>query len=376
MKNYKLNQIEQKRILGRVNKASGTNDEPAALFWGASCVEVNVKSNEVWALISADYCDQVIWVCVEVNGAQVSRFIAPKEKTWICISRGMNPERENLITIYKDCQPMPGDNNHCLFIHEIGLADNGEFAKIAPRKLSMEFIGDSITSGEGLAGKPSEMDWITQWMCASKTYAVQTAKALDADISTISQCGWGICWGWDGNMNSTVPSIYNKNCGFMWGEQQKHFGAQDDYEPVAKNDYVVINLGTNDNEAFNQPAWKDADGIEHPRRLDADKQICAEDGKIISDGVCAFLQKVRSKNPYAKIIWVWGMIKLTAVPVWIADGIERYKKESGDSQVYTLELASMDDVEITDEDKGSRGHPGPKTHKLAAEKLTEFIKSL
>jgi len=36
----------------------------------------------------------------------------------------------------------------------------------------------------------------------------------------------------------------------------------------------------------------------------------------------------------------------------------------------------MSEVEITEEDKGSRGHPGPKTHKLAAEKLTKFIKAL
>lgn len=356
MKTYKLNQIEEKRILGRVKKSSGINDEPVALFWGASCVEVSVKSNEVWALISADYYGQVIWVSVEVNGSQVSRFIAPKEKTWICISRGMNPQTENLITIYKDCQPMPGDNSHCLFIHEIGLADDGEFGKLAPRNLNMEFIGDSITSGEGLAGKPDEMDWITQWMCASKTYAVQTAKALDANANMISQCGWGISWGWDGNIETNMPSIYDKICGFMWGEEQKRYGAQEDYEPAVKNDFVVINLGTNDNEGFNHDPNKD--------------------GKVISDGVYDFLQRVREKNPEAKIIWVWGMISIKTAPAWISEGIKRYKKDFNDNQVYTLELEAMSEVEITEEDKGSRGHPGPKTHKLAAEKLTKFIKAL
>ena len=36
----------------------------------------------------------------------------------------------------------------------------------------------------------------------------------------------------------------------------------------------------------------------------------------------------------------------------------------------------MEDVEHTVYEKGSRGHPGPKTHCLAAEKISDFIKSL
>ena len=69
------------------------------------------------------------------------------------------------------------------------------------------------------------------------------------------------------------------------------------------------------------------------------------------------------------------MIKLQLVPPLIQYGIEEYKYESGDKNVYTCELDPMEDVEKFDEDKGSRGHPGPKTHKLAAEKLYAFIKN-
>lgn len=49
---------------------------------------------------------------------------------------------------------------------------------------------------------------------------------------------------------------------------------------------------------------------------------------------------------------------------------------SGDMNVYALELESMDDIEKNPEDKGSRGHPGPLTHKKAAEKIYDFIKTL
>ena len=44
--------------------------------------------------------------------------------------------------------------------------------------------------------------------------------------------------------------------------------------------------------------------------------------------------------------------------------------------IHILELDSMEDVEKTYEDKGSRGHPGKKVHKLAAEKLEKLIEKL
>ena len=47
-----------------------------------------------------------------------------------------------------------------------------------------------------------------------------------------------------------------------------------------------------------------------------------------------------------------------------------------DKNVFALELDAMEDVEHTVYEKGSRGHPGPKTHCLAAEKISDFIKSL
>lgn len=377
MKTYEINQIENKRVLGRVKENFGNNGNGSlALFWGASALELNVKSNEIGLWISSESAGQVIWVAVEINGTQVTRFIAPKEKTWIQISAGMNIEKETHVVVYKDCQPMPDDSKHCLFIHGVTLADNGSFCKLPERKLNIEFIGDSITSGEGLAGTPDQMDWITQWMCASKTYAMQTVKALDANWSVLSQCGWGICWGWDGNIHSNMPEYYTKVCGFLKGTEQIANGSTDEYIFSIKNDFVVLNLGTNDNGAFFQPAWKDENGKEYVLHVDSDSKAAAEDGQKVSDGVYNFLKVIRAKNPSAKIVWTWGMIKLNTVPEWITDGINRYKKDFNDYEVYTLEFDAMEDVEKTDEDKGSRGHPGPKTHRLAAEKLTDFLKTI
>lgn len=356
MKTYKISQIENKRILGRVAEK---NDDTLALFWGASALELNVKASEVWVKLSGNWTTNEPWVAVEVNGYQTNRFIAPKESAWICIARNLNAEKENLISIIKDTQAMTGDAEHVLFIQEIGLSENGCFCKIPERKLNIEFIGDSITSGEGLAGNPDEMDWISQWMCASKTYARQVAKKLNANMSAVSQCGWGLCWGWDGNESSNMPDHYNNVCSLLNSDYQKNLGTCKAYDFSVKNDYVVLNLGTNDNSG-----------------LSTEGKSVEKDAPRLVEGVVAFLKNIRQKNPDAKILWTWGMIKLDKVPALINEGIEKYKAETNDCQVYSLELEAMEDVEVTAEDKGSRGHPGPKTHKLAAGKITAFLQSL
>ncbi len=376
MKTYKVSDIEKKRVLGRTLPVE--KDKALTLFWAASALEINVKSSEVYLLFSADYDNSEPWVSVYINGAPVSRFMVEKgQPRWVCLARNMNPENENLITVYKDTQPMTGEEKHSLFIHEVGLSDSGEFCELAPRKLKLEFIGDSITSGEGLAGSPNDMDWITQWFVGSSTYAAQTARALNADFSVISQCGWGLCWGWDGNRNSRIPPYYEQVCGVMWGESQEKLGAKKAWDFKGGSDFVIINLGTNDNGAFFQPPWQEAEVKDKYRlNLNADGTVCTQDAKVINDGVRDFLKTVRKHNPDAVIIWCWGMIKLDLVPPLIQSAIEEYMEESGDQRVCTLELDSMEMVEKLAEDKGSRGHPGPKTHRLAAMKLSDFIAKL
>ena len=127
-------------------------------------------------------------------------------------------------------------------------------------------------------------------------------------------------------------------------------------------DYVILNLGTNDNSGFkNHDDGKGSDGAA---------------GQTVITGAKQFLGLIRKYNPEAKIIWTWGMISLDIIPALIQKGIEEYKKESGDKNVYTLELESMEVLEKSDEDKGSRGHPGPLTHKKASERIFDFISSL
>ena len=70
------------------------------------------------------------------------------------------------------------------------------------------------------------------------------------------------------------------------------------------------------------------------------------------------------------------MLSLDIVPALIQTGIKEYIKETSDMNVYPLELEGMDKLEKTEEDKGSRGHPGLITHRKAAERIYDFIKTL
>ena len=372
MKEYKINQIEKKRILGR---NAYKNDNSLALFWGGAALEVNIKAREIWACISTTYDNLEQWLAVEVNGAQISRFMLNKDKTWYCLARNMNPEKENLITIIKDTQPLNEDPTHSLVIHAIGLDEAGEFVPVAPRSCTIEFIGDSITAGEGTVGAPDEMDWISQWMSASKTYAVQTAKMINADWNTMGKSGWGICWAWDGNRDCKIPPHYEQVCSVLKDDNSVSLGSLEkwDFNGGRGSDFVVINLGTNDESGINSGTLRQAQG---PQDSTAVPEALEGMQEEIVSSVKNFLTVIRSHNPSAKILWCWGLLKLHVVPGLIQKGVEEYKAESGDKNVYTLELESLDELEKTPEEKGSRGHPGMKTHQAAARKIVEFIERL
>lgn len=411
MKNYKIDEIPYKRIFGRNVKDADKKSE-LNFFWAASALEIKVRAREVRAVFKADYSGHEIWVSVYVNHSEISRFMIENDgEKNICLIRNLDPALENVITIYKETQPMPGDEKHSLVIKEIILDDEGCFVQeeigdagetnsrvgeinspageinlcadetnspagnsvragetnlcagknfFAAKRI--EFIGDSITSGEGLRGCVSQMEWIPSFFSASKTYASQIARKLNCEFSCVSQSGWGLRWSWDGKKECSIPPFYKEVCSVLNGTNQKKTGTMDSYDFGRGFDYVVLNLGTNDNIALKLKGEDCSDSIEN-RELFVKTAI-------------EFLTEIRKNNPSAKILWCYGMIKLDVVPLLINAAVKKYKEISGDKNAWTLELDSMEDVEFSDDDKGSRNHPGIKTHKLAAEKITKFLQTL
>lgn len=370
---YQIYQIPNKNILGRNVKDAMTSKNPLTLFWSASGIEFCTNASELWVQVSSDYSVNEIYLAVQISGYTIARFMAPKEKTWICVAKNLNPQEKNNISIIKDSQPSAFDPNHIVQIHQIAVTKNAEFFQVPKKDCFIEFIGDSITSGEGLCGRPGAPEWISSYISVSNNYAMQIAKIKNAEISIISQCGWGITRGWDSNIYSNIPSHYQNVCSIFNSPMQKELGSCQEYDFSKKADFVVVNLGTNDNSSFNNPWTDESTGKVYQYQVNDDGTVAESSKKEIYEGIKNFLYQIRKNNPSAKILWVWGMIQLDKIPAILQNAMEDYKKESGDQNVFTLELDAMEDVENHLLDKGSRWHPGPKTHELAAKKISQNL---
>lgn len=360
-----LTQLPQIRILGRTNIKDGA----AVIYWGCSGLEMNYKGNRLELDVEADFDNFEPWLTVELNGAFIIRQPLAKGRYKLQILNTFNKDVVKHIRIFKDCQPMPDDAKHSIIIH--GVSYDGSFEPLDEPKYRFEFLGDSITTGEGAIGAQCDMDYNTTFCCASNTYERITSDAFGAEFCVVSQAGWGIVTGWDNNHECNIPRIYKEVCGASSCKKLIDLGAYDPYDFKSFNtDVVVINLGTNDLVAFDQPAFKDPKtGNTYENRKNEDGSFNKDDLNEFENACEAFLKTVRECNPNAKIVWCYGMLGFG-----LFDNIKKVvekRKADGDKEIYTLEL-----INTTPDLYGACMHPGPQSHKNSAKVLTEFLKTI
>lgn len=359
-----LSRLPQVRALGR-----HAGRDPLTLFWTASGIELDFTGSELWADFFADYEAVEPWVSVELNGAWIARFAVNPGASRVCLFRGMTPGRPKHIRLLKDVQAMHDDPAHLLQITGLEYA-GGAFLPLPAPQYRLEFVGDSITSGEGAIGAVPEEDWAGAFFSAENHYARLTADALGAEYRCLSQSGWGIVTDWENDPRHVMPPYYTQVCGVAQGARNAALGAQRENDFAAwPPDAVIINLGTNDNGAFDSPAWCDpATGAEHKMRLLSHGEFHPADAQRIADGVQHFLALVRGKNPQAILVWCIGMLGSRILPV-LRQGVAQYQAATGDARVFLLQLP-----ETTPDTVGARQHPGAENHRQAAEVLTAFLK--
>lgn len=361
MEYKKINEIPEK-VHGRTIKDAC----PLPIFWSRSGIEVNVRANELWVDIEVSCDYQEPWFVTEINGAFMSRQMILKGRHRICLYRNLNPAELRNVKFYKDSQIVAGEEALNVVIH--GLETDGTFEPVDDKKLKIEFVGDSITSGEGTYGSFKETDWRTMFHSSSRQYASYIERALDVESRVISHGGWGVYTGWDNDIRSNIPSIYEYVCGIAAGEENARLGAKEQNDFKAwQPDAIIVNLGTNDNSAFDQPAF-DVPGVGPCKlRRNEDRSFVTEDIEKIKSAVTDFLKMLRKNNPKAHIVWAYGMLG-SEMNLPICDGINRYVKETNDNNVAFLNLP-----DTTDETVGSFGHPGMVSQKVAADVLTVYL---
>lgn len=363
---YPLSDIDYLKVHGRTTG----NLSPLTLFWTGSAIEFNVKGSELWIEVEVDYDHYEPWISVLINEVPVSRQMLIAGRYWVCLFRGMNETALKSVRVVKDLQAMNADPGCSLQIHAV--RSDGEFLPVKDKPYKLEFIGDSITSGEGAIGAKAEEDWIPMWFSAIHNYSMIAAEALNAEYRVISQSGWGVLTSWDNNPRSNIPDYYEQVCGLLTGDKNKALGAFEENNFAAwQPDAIVINLGTNDGGAFRTPEWRDeSTGETFKQRLNEDGSYREEDLQVFERAAEQFLVKLRKYNAHAHLVWAYGMLGIPMMPA-IYRAVDAYVKKTGDRKVSVFQLPT-----ITDETVGARNHPGVIAHQHAANALAGYLKGI
>jgi hypothetical protein len=174
----------------------------------------------------------------------------------------------------------------------------------------MEFIGDSITGGEGNADTTDSKSTYSVQFCNSyETYAAKTARALGAEMNVLATCGW-----------TTAQ-------------------ASAAFTPLGNPDIVVINLGTN------------VYGV-------SDEQL-ASDVK----GLIAKVRAAYGEDTY--IVWAYGMMyteKLALIEAAVDE------MAATDAKLFFCDLSAAQNQ------LGTLEHPDAQGHTDAANILVPFIR--
>lgn len=358
------------RVYGRTNLIS-----PLPLYWAASGIEFYTDASDCILELSADYDNLEQWIRVEVNDYQVIRMPLNRGVNRILVFQGMQFSGNKKVHLYKEVQPMGGESTNSLFVNKVEC--NGSLLDLPPFSMRIEFVGDSITSGEGLAGNEKMQDWIASVFSNAGHYALATAKELNADYRLISQSGWGTYCSWDNQPQNVLPRIYDEVCSVYEEGPNVDAGCLEraDFDKW-KPDVVVINLGTNDEAAFHNVPWTDPEtGITYAQKLLENKTLEPESVARFTQAMDAFLRKLRMRNPQAELLWVCGMLS----DEMVGDGlipsmeetIDRYRKETGDTKVHFQKLPDTRPEWI-----GARMHPGVPSHQETAKVLVQTIRKL
>lgn len=326
----------------------GRRDErrdPLRLFWVGSGLVLTARIRELAARIEADWDGQAPWMSVSVDGAPVARFALRRGLHTYALLAGMDDTVPHRVRLTRDVQPM--ENDERLLVRLRGLSLEGELLPNAPAG-RLEFVGDSLTSGEGLAGPVGAAEWKTVWMSGAGTYAAQLCAMLGAEGEWVSQSGWGIVTDWANDPAHILPRIYDQVCALQEaGREPYDFSAH----PV---DAVVINLGTNDGNAMNL--------LDDTARRRREEETAA--------AAAAFLKRIRAVRPGIPILWACGMCG-DSMNALLERAVSGAAKDMGDPLIAFCPLPAC-----AEEEKGSLGHPGLPSHRRCAAVIADRLRKM
>lgn len=351
-------------VLGRT-----TGNVPLPLFWTGSGMELYTDSGTLWFELETDYDIQEEWIRIEVDGFCMQRMLLPKGRSRICAFRGWPCGTIRRIRLLKEVQPIREDEKKCLLVH--GLECDGSLYAPPEKKYKIEFIGDSISAGEGLGGAPTLLDVGPAAFGLESHYALLVAEHFRADFRILAQSGWGVYCASNNDLVRIMPKYYEQICGTVAGENNKQLMAfnKNDFNSW-QPDIIVVNLGSNDGFAMDKPAWENPEDGKFYKQLENPYGGMEEQSAVrFEKSVIAFLYKLRQLNPQAYILWAYGMCEHRMAP-YLEKAVSAYAKESGDERAAFQILPMMMPMWT-----GCNHHPGRKDHEMAAKVLIYALES-
>ena len=330
------------RLMGRMD----ISQDPPALDWTGSGMEFRFRGTGAWAELEAPASTPVMWMIVLADGCPVTRFPVEPGIRFYPLLLGLEAERERTVTMMKETQCMPEFPEATVLLHSLRLA--GELTELPERERKIEFIGDSLTSGEGALAARGNEEWVTPWFTARGNYSWYACEALNAERRILSQSGWGVCWDWEHTEANNLSDAYEYTVGVLKGPDAERRGCRklwnfSSWQP----DIVCIRLLTNDNNGMNL------------------KQSFEQDRETVVQGSMNLIRKVREHNPGAKIVWILPGSQCR--PELGAEAVARMQAEG----MKDLHAFSLPDY--GPEDFGAREHPNAEYNRRAGALLADFL---
>ena len=332
------------RLMGRMDRSQ----KPLALDWTGSGMEFRFRGSDAWAKLEAPAASPVMWMIVLADGAPVTRFPVEPGIRMYPLLLGLEAEQERTVTLMKETQCMPGNPEATVLLHSLRI--DGELLPLPPKKLRIEFIGDSLTSGEGALAPRDNMEWVTPWFTARGNYSWYACDELNAERSVLSQSGWGCCWDYQHTEANNMSDVYEYTVGVLNGPEAEARGCWKPWDFSAwQPDVVCIRLLTNDNNGM------------------VERQSFEEDRERVVQGSMNLIRKVRKYNPQAKIVWI--LPGTDCRPELAAEAVRRAQGEIRDVYAFTI-------PDYGPEDMGARWHPNAAYNRRVGLMLAEFLRSL
>ena len=333
------------RLIGRMDP----EQKPLALDWTGSGIEFRFRGTDAWAKLEAPAASPVMWMIALADGRPVTRFPVEPGIRMYPLLLGLEADKERTVTLMKETQCMPDNPEATVLLYSLRI--DGELLGLPARDHRIEFIGDSLTSGEGALAARDNEEWVTPWFTARGNYSWYACEALNAERSILSQSGWGVCWDWQHTETNNMSDAYEYTVGVLHGPEAEARGCRKHWDFSRwQPDIVCIRLLTNDNNGMNER-----------QSFEADRETAVR-------GAADLIRKVRKHNPQAKIVWI--LPGSDCHPELAAEAVRRMQEE-GTRELYAFTLP-----DYGPEDLGARQHPNAEWNRTAGGLLAEFLKSI